>query len=161
MALPATAALWFLMVCAPLCIYTVWTDLAHMKIRNSVVIALLVTYAALGLILLPFETWAWGWMNLVCVFLVGLLANTIGGFSAGDVKFASAAAPFVAWPDISTVLMLLAFMILGTFALHRVLRAIPAIRNLAPEWESWTRRDFPLGVALAPTLMVYLWLAST
>jgi prepilin peptidase CpaA len=40
---------------------------------------------------------------------------------------------------------------------HRALGAVPAIRRATPEWVSWDRgKLFPMGVALAGALVVYL-----
>ena len=45
---------------------------------------------------------------------------------------------------------------LGAFASHRIMRAIPAFRRATPDWASWTHADFPMGLALAGTLIFYL-----
>ncbi len=66
-------------------------------------------------------------------------------------------APFVAREDIGAFAILLSIILLAAFAVHRAARAIPRLRDLAPDWESWERSThFPLGLALGPSLMVYL-----
>ena len=160
MSLDASAALWFLVPCVPVCLFTIWTDLAFMKIRNAAVLALIVLYAVIGLVMLPFVDWSWGWLNLVVVLAVGFIANSFLGLGAGDAKFAAAMAPFVALADVTKVFYLLAaFTIVGLIT-HRTARRIPAVVRAVPHWESWERKDFPLGIALAPTLIAYLALAA-
>jgi prepilin peptidase CpaA len=82
----------------------------------------------------------------------------IAHFGAGDAKFAAAAAPFFARApgDITVIVMLLSAFLLGAFATHRIARTIPALRTMAPDWVSWTRKDFPMGLALVGTLWSYL-----
>ena len=160
LSLDSGAALWFLILCAPICIYTVWTDLAFMKIRNTAVLALVAIYAFVGVLMLPFADWAWGWLHLVVVLAVGFIANSFLGFGAGDAKFAAAMAPFVTVPDIANVLYLLAAFTIVGLIVHRLARRIPAVVRATPDWESCKRREFPLGIALAPTLICYLALAA-
>ena len=60
------------------------------------------------------------------------------------------------WPVLlQLVLLLIATTTLITFALHRIARAIPAVRRATPDWESWKRADFPFGLVLATTLWGY------
>jgi prepilin peptidase CpaA len=33
---------------------------------------------------------------------------------------------------------------------------VPPLRRALPDWESWNRKDFPMGLALAGTLIFYL-----
>jgi len=160
MSLQSGTALWFLILTAPVCLYTVWTDLAFMKIRNTAVLALVVIYAVVGLMTLPLVDWGWGWVSLIVVLALGFIANSLIGFGAGDAKFAAAMAPFVAYPDIRNVLYLLAAFTVFGLITHRIARRIPAVVNATPHWESWGRKDFPLGIALAPTLIAYLALAA-
>ena len=54
------------------------------------------------------------------------------------------------------VLPLFAAFLLGAFAAHRILRAIPAVRALTPDWVSWKRKDFPMGLALVGTFVTYM-----
>ena len=50
---PATAALWFLIFAAPICLWVAWSDLRSMKIPNKAVIALVCVYLAVGIAVLP------------------------------------------------------------------------------------------------------------
>jgi prepilin peptidase CpaA len=86
-----------------------------------------------------------------------MVLNAIGAMGAGDSKFIASAAPFVAMQDAWAVLFLLATSFIAAFAVHRLFRAIPAIRNLVPDWQSWTeKRRFPMGFPLGVTLILYL-----
>lgn len=161
MAQAADAAFWLMLGALPIAAWVIWTDLATMKIPNKAVLALVAVYAVVGLLTLPLTTWAWSWLHLVVVLVIGFVLSLTGGFGAGDAKFAAAMAPFVALGDVSTVLLLLSAMAILTFIAHRIARRIPAVRAAAPGWASWERRDFPLGIALAPTLILYLALAAT
>ncbi|MDF2140689.1 prepilin peptidase [Paenirhodobacter sp. CAU 1674] len=152
------AALVFLALVTPICIWVVYTDLKYMKIRNSAVLALLAVFALAGPLLLPLDVWAWRWSHFAVVLAVGFVLNMIAHFGAGDAKFAAAAAPFFACEpgDITVIVMLLSAFLLGAFATHRIARTIPALRTMAPDWVSWTRKDFPMGLALVGTLWTYL-----
>lgn len=157
----ATAALWFLPFVVPIAVWVAWSDLARMKIPNVAVLALAGVFAAVGLIVVAtglwsFETWAWRWTHLVVVLVIGFLANMVGGFGAGDAKFAAAMAPFVALPDALPFLYLLAAVVILSFILHRTARASAWVRARTPDWESWTRKDFPMGLCLASALVIYL-----
>jgi prepilin peptidase CpaA len=55
-------------------------------------------------------------------------------------------------------MFLLGATIIAAFFIHRVAKAT-AIRQMVPDWESWTRREFPMGMALAPSLVFYLLIA--
>jgi len=95
------------------------------------------------------------------VLVVGFLLSTCRLIGAGDAKFAAAMAPYLARGDLIFVMFLFASVLMGAFVTHRLARGIPAARRAAPDWESWTRRkDFPMGLALAGTLVFYLLLAA-
>lgn len=152
------SALVFLVLITPICVWVVFTDLKYMKIRNSAVVALLAVFALAGPILLPPDVYAWRWSHFAVVLVIGFVLNLIAHFGAGDAKFAAAAAPFFATSPghIQLMVLLLSAFLLGAFAAHRVLRRIPAVRAMAPDWVSWTRADFPMGLALVGTLWTYL-----
>jgi len=65
-----------------------------MKIPNVAVVALIASYAVLGLIALPFEQYLWHWTHFVVILILGFIGNAFGLFGAGDAKFAAAAAPW-------------------------------------------------------------------
>lgn len=151
---PATA-LWFLPFLIPIAIWVSFSDMKFMKIPNMAVLALTLVFAVIGLLALPTEIWAWRWVQLVVVLVIGFVASSAGFVGAGDAKFAAAMAPFFPAADFRFVLALFASAILGAFASHRALRAIGPVRAAAPDWASWTNRDFPMGLALSGTLVFY------
>lgn len=142
----------------PICAWVAWSDLKTMKIPNKAVLALLAVYFFVGLAVIPLEPWLYRWGNLVGVLAIGFILNAIANVGAGDAKFAAAAAPFVAQriDHLQLVLILFAAFLLGAFAAHRILRSIPAVTAMAPDWVSWKRKDFPMGLALVGTLLTYL-----
>lgn len=161
MAISATAALWFLPFVLPLCFYVAYTDLAHMKITNQTVLAIGAVYVILGPFVLPsLETYLWGCAHFGVVVVAGIVLNAAGAFGAGDAKFLAFAAPYVALPDLRIVMIILAAVLLASVATHRLVRISP-LRNLAPGWESWEKgKRFPMGLALGPSLALYLCLGA-
>lgn len=151
-----SSALWFLPVCLPIAIWVAWSDMKFMKIPNKAVIAMAVAYAVVGLLAFPLQAWLWGWAVLGIVLLAGFVANAAGLVGAGDAKFAAAMAPVFSTGDLQLILALFAACLLGAFATHRLARLIPPVRRATADWESWTRQDFPMGLALAGTLIFYL-----
>lgn len=147
-----------LVLILPVCAWVVWSDLKTMKIPNKAVVAVMVIYFFAGLLVLPLDTWLWRWLSFAVVLALGFLLNMIANVGAGDAKFAAAAAPFIAQraDHIILVLILFAAFLLGAFFSHRLLRAIPAVTRLTPDWVSWKRKDFPMGLALVGTLVTYL-----
>ncbi len=158
--IPAHAAMWFLPFVAPIGLWVAWNDMARMKIPNKAVMALFAVYALVGPIALPFETYAWQWLHLVVVLAIGFALSSMGAMGAGDAKFAAVMAPFVALGDVSTFCYIYVGTALAALVVHRTLRAIPAVRAATPEWQSWTRRDFPMGLALGWMLTAYLLLGA-
>jgi len=156
MALSETAAIWFLPFVAPIALWVAWSDLKWMKIHNYAVIALVAVYIIIGPLALPLQDWAWGWAGLALVLVVGFVLSSVGLLGAGDAKFAAAMAPFIALADLGSFMLLLSAVIVVSFLAHRLARSSTAIVGLAPDWESWQRREFPLGLALGPALLLYL-----
>lgn len=153
---PPQAYLALLVFTLPVCAWVCWSDLKTMKIPNTAVMAMAGIFLVIGLLVFPFEPWAWRWLNLVVVLAIGFLLNAIANVGAGDAKFAAAAAPFISVSHLQLVLPLFAAFLLGAFAAHRILRAIPAVRALTPDWVSWKRKDFPMGLALVGTFVTYM-----
>lgn len=149
-------ALSFLPFVLPIAIWVSWSDMKFMKIPNKAVMALAAVWLIVGVIVMPFEAWAWSWALLAIVLVIGFLGNMIGLLGAGDAKFAAAMAPFFVLADYRFVLALFAACLLGAFVTHRIARRIPALQHLTTTWVSWTRRDFPMGFALSGTLVFYL-----
>jgi prepilin peptidase CpaA len=140
----------------PVAAWVCWSDLKYMKIPNTAVMAVAAIWLVVGFLVVPFEPWAWRWVNLLVVLAIGFVLNAVAHVGAGDAKFAAAAAPFFRVGDAAWVLPLFAAFLLGAFAAHRLLRAIPAVRRAAPDWISWKRADFPMGLALVGTFVAYL-----
>ncbi|MEZ5686512.1 MAG: prepilin peptidase [Paracoccaceae bacterium] len=155
---PPQSALAFLLLLSPICAWVAYTDLKFMKIRNRAVLATLVIFAIAGPFLLPLEVYAWRWSHALMLLAVGFVLNQIAHFGAGDAKFMAAAAPFFSstGAHVQLAIVLLCAFLLGAFAAHRIARRIPAVVALAPDWVSWKRKDFPLGLALVGTLWTYL-----
>ena len=150
----ATAA-WFLPFVVPITVWVSWSDMATMKIPNKAVLALLLVFAVVGLVALPFTEYLWRWLHFAVILAVGFVISSAGLMGAGDAKYAAAMAPFVARADAVPFMYLLAATILGALILHRLARA-SAVRDHFADWESWTHHAFPMGFALAPALMFYL-----
>lgn len=155
MELDWTTAAWFLPFVIPITLWVSWSDLATMKIPNKAVLTLLVVYAVIGLIALPFTDYLLRWSHFAVVLAIGFVLSSFGMVGAGDAKYAAAMAPFIALPDAYPFLFLLGGTIIAAFVIHRVARS-STIRERFADWESWTRREFPMGFALAPALMFYL-----
>ncbi len=156
MDIDASTAAWFIPFAVPIGVWVAWNDMAFMKIPNKAVVALFAVFAVVGLLALPFETYLWRYVQCAAVLAAGFLLNIIRAVGAGDAKFAAAMAPLVDPGDARVVLVLFAAVLLAAFATHRGARALPAMRSAFPAWESWSRRDFPMGLALGGTLIFYL-----
>lgn len=157
--LSAHAALLFLIPSLVIGIWVAWNDMKFMKIPNLAVIALILVFVVLGPLVLPLPVYLWQLSHLPLVLVVGFVLNLAGMIGAGDAKFAAAMAPFFAVADLRLVLVLAAAILLGAFAAHRLLGMIPAFRRAAADWQSWQRKDFPMGLALSGVLIFYLILA--
>lgn len=160
MALTQVTALWFLPFVLPICIWVAWNDMKFMKIPNKAVMALFAVFVVVGPIALPFEEYLWRMPHLVVILAIGFVANMAGLLGAGDAKFAAAMAPFIALGDAVIYMYIFAASLLAAFAVHRIFRAIPAVRRATPEWASWTSRKFPMGLALGGSLALYLLLGA-
>ncbi|MGI9389927.1 MAG: A24 family peptidase [Boseongicola sp.] len=153
-----TTAAWFLPFVLPIAIWVAWSDMATMKIPNKAVIAMLAVFVIIGLIALPFTEYLWRYLHFAVVLVICFVLNMVRALGAGDAKFAAAMAPFIARPDWLAFMYLLGATLIAAFIVHRLARA-SSLRSLVPDWESWTRREFPMGLALAPSLVLYLLIA--
>ncbi|MGV8987466.1 MAG: prepilin peptidase [Cypionkella sp.] len=157
--LPLIPSLAFLPFTLFVGLWVAWSDMRFMKIPNKAVLTLVAIYVVVGVLVLPLTFWAFG-LGFGVVALVALfVANAAGLIGAGDAKFAAAMAPFFVLADYRLVVGLLAGCLLGAFAAHRLMRMIPAMRRATPEWQSWTHKKFPMGLALAGMLNFYLIIA--
>jgi prepilin peptidase CpaA len=152
----AAAALWLLPPVVPVAIWVAWSDMKFMKIPNKAVLALVVVFAVAGLVAFAPADWAWRWTHLAVVLAIGFVMTAAGLVGAGDAKFAAAMAPFIALQDVPFFMALFASALLGAFAAHRAMRAVPAVRGATADWASWTHAKFPMGLALAGSLILYL-----
>ena len=141
-------------------LYVSWSDLRAMRIPNGSVILLAMVFVVIGPLVLPLEVYGFRLIHLVVMLVCGIILTALRVMGAGDAKFIAAAAPFVALADLRLVFMILAATMLGAFVTHRVVKRT-ALRQLAPDWESWDRgRDFPMGTALTTALTLYVALAA-
>lgn len=148
-------ALWFLPAITAIGIWVAWSDMKFMRIPNKAVIAMLLAYLVFGPIALPFQTWLWGWALAATVMAVGIVGMIRGCMGGGDAKYAAGMAPFLIGADWRVLLALFAACLLGAFAAHRLMRLVPAFRRATGDWESWQSNDFPMGLALAGTIIFY------
>jgi prepilin peptidase CpaA len=157
LALTFTEALWFLPFVLPICIWVALSDLRAMRIPNVAVLALTGVFLAVGLIVLPFEAYLWRLAALVIVLIAGFIITSLGLVGAGDAKFAAAMAPFIAPGDALFFLMLFSLVLIGSWVTHRTAGRVPALRRATADWASWDQgKLFPMGVALAGALAIYL-----
>lgn len=153
------------LICLPfvtlICLWVARSDMKFMKIPNKAVLALMIVYvaAAAGWIvigLMPWQDVLWGAALGVIVLVIGFIVTALGMVGAGDSKFAAAMAPFFVGAQLTFVLALFAACLLGAFFIHRAIKWTPALRGSLGDWESWERNDFPMGLALTGTMIVYL-----
>ena len=156
MAIDALTALLFLPFAIPIGIWVAWNDMKFMKIPNKAVYALFGVFVVVGLVALPFADYLWRWPQAFVVLVIGFILNQVRAMGAGDAKFLAAMAPFIDPGDALNLYIILAAVLLGAFVTHRIGRATPAIRRMTPDWESWTRAKFPMGLALGSGLIFYL-----
>jgi prepilin peptidase CpaA len=159
--LSAEVAKVFLPFVLPVCAWVAFSDLKYMKIRNTAVLTLVLIYAIVGVIVMPMEAYLAGWLNGIVLLVVGFLASSLGMVGAGDAKVFSAIVLYVPRADTMRFTILLAACLLGGFIAHRIIRASPIAKKLAPDWESWHRvKEYPAGLSLGFVLVAYLTLAA-
>ncbi|MGH1368678.1 MAG: A24 family peptidase [Maritimibacter sp.] len=154
-------ALWYLPFTVPLAIWVAYSDMSRMKIPNRAVMATFLVFVVMGFLVLPFQEYLWRYTHMLVALAVGFVLNLARLMGAGDAKFIAAFAPFIALRDLGNFAYIFAAVLIIGFVMHRSARRIPAIRGLAPQWESWDRKDFPMGLCLAGALIVYQVLTLT
>jgi len=158
MAIDWTTAAWFLPFILPITVWVSWSDMSSMKIPNKAVLALLAVFVVVGLFALPFQEYLWRYAHFAVVIVVTFVLSSLGTMGAGDAKYMAAMAPFIDRADFMAFMLLLCATVLASFILHRTAKASFGPK-MFPNWESWTRREFPMGFALAPALMFYMIIA--
>jgi prepilin peptidase CpaA len=157
LSLTVTEALWFLPLVLPICIWVALSDLRAMRIPNVAVLALTGVFLTVGLIVLPLDAYLWRLVALGIVLVAGFIIASLGLVGAGDAKFAAAMAPFIAPGDALFFLMLFSLVLIGSWLTHRTAARVPALRRATSDWASWDQgKLFPMGVALAGALAIYL-----
>lgn len=163
LSLTVTEALWFLPLVLPICVWVALSDLREMRIPNTSVLALTGVFLVIGLVLVfglgvwTIETYLWRLAALGIVLVIGFVITSLGLVGAGDAKFAAAMAPFVAPGDGVFFLLLFALVLIASWLMHRIAGRVPAVRRATADWTSWDKgKLFPMGVALAGALAIYL-----
>lgn len=156
-----SAAGLLLLPALPAALWAAWSDLARMTIPNRAVLALLAGFALIApIVLVPGEIGARTLQG--AVVLAGAVALWAAGLlGAGDAKFGAVMALYVAPADGAAFALLLSAAMLAAFVLHRGARRVRPLRAVTPGWESWGRREFPMGAALGPALVGYLALSAS
>ena len=154
-------ALLFLPFALPVCAWVAWSDLTRMKIPNRAVLALFLIFLLIGPLVLPLDAYALRWVHLALVLAIGFGLTVAGLIGAGDAKFLAAMAPFIDARDVTLALSLTAAALVFSVAAHRAARSSTRVRAHVPHWESWERREFPMGVPLASALALYLVLLAS
>ncbi|ABD53906.1 prepilin peptidase [Jannaschia sp. CCS1] len=155
--LTSLEALWFLPFAIPICIWVALSDLRQMRIPNVAVLALTGGFLITGLFALPMDAYLWRLAALGIVLLAGFVITSLGLVGAGDSKFAAAMAPFIAPGDYLFFLALFSLVLIGSWITHRSAGRVPAVRRATAHWSSWEQgKLFPMGVALAGALVIYL-----
>lgn len=162
LSLTFTQALWFLPLALPICIWVAYSDLKEMRIPNVAVLALTGVFLVAGLIVLPLDAYGLRLLQLVVVLVAGFIITSLGLVGAGDAKFAAAMAPFIAPGDYLFFLMLFSIVLIASWITHRGAGRVAAVRRVTEGWTSWDQgKLFPMGIALAGALVVYLALGLT
>ncbi|PRY95629.1 prepilin peptidase CpaA [Hasllibacter halocynthiae] len=151
--------IWLLIAAVPFCMAAVWTDLTRMKIRNWTVLGLVAAFLVAGTLVLPPATVASQIAQAAVVLCVTFVLTMLRGMGAGDAKFLAATALYVPLAGVPLYAVVLCATVIAGFVLHRGARAIPALRGVG--WESWSRQDFPMGLCLGSSLVIFLALAAT
>ncbi|QXT39315.1 prepilin peptidase [Gymnodinialimonas ceratoperidinii] len=155
--LTAQEAMWFLPLALPICVWVAFSDLRQMRIPNVAVLALTAVFLVVGLIVLPMDAYLWRLATLGIVLVAGFLITSLGLVGAGDSKFAAAMAPFIAPGDYLFFLALFSLVLIGSWITHRSAGRVAAVRRATSHWTSWEQgKLFPMGVALAGALVIYL-----
>ena len=152
----ASTGWWFLPVVTPIAIWAAWSDLARMKIPNLAVLALLAVTIPVGFLALPATDWLFRLINAPVILAICFVFFAAGAMGAGDAKYAAAAAPLFDRQDLPLIIILTTATLLAGFTLHRLVLYTPALRKRMPDWHSWERKDFPMGLVISGIILFYL-----
>ncbi len=156
MGMTAASAVWFLPAVTPIAIYIAWNDMRSMKITNASVLALVVAYAIIGPFAFGLELYAWQWLHLPVTLVVCMALWALRVMGGGDAKIIAAMSPIFMVGDFLLIMQLFAASLLAALAVHSLFR-FTALKNIVPDWKSWTAgRYFPKGLPLSMTLVFYL-----
>lgn len=148
----------FFAAALPLALAAGFSDLRTMTIPNWISMALVALFVLVGAIFLPWDILAWRLAAGLLVLVLLFFANSAGIMGGGDAKLLAASAPYVAYADVAPALLILSVCMIATLILHRIARSLDFVRNLAPEWKSWSAgRHFPMGISIASALIIYLY----
>ncbi len=148
---------WFLLTAAPFCIWAAFSDLKTMTIPNRLSIWMVAAFLLPALFTLAPVTILWHLVAAALVLVVGFVLNAMRMMGGGDAKFGAAMAPYVFLDSIDEFSLTLGLFLFAALLSHRIARRTPALKNLAPDWVSWTAgRNFPMGYAMAGALIWYL-----
>jgi prepilin peptidase CpaA len=157
----APDTVWFFAIALPFCLIAAGSDLRTMTIANWIPVGLFLGFLVVGVMLLPIESIGWRVLAAFAVLAIGFCLNITGFLGGGDAKFAAAMTPFVSLTNLPSFLLIYTIWSIGALVLHRLMKRIPAIVAITPDWESWKHdQHFPLGVALGGTLVTYLGLQA-
>ena len=158
LALTATQAWFFLPLALPICLWAVYTDVKEFKISNYAVLALIAAFLVMGPFALGFSEFLWRLPHFVVVLVIGFGLYALTNLGAGDAKIAAAMAPYVALQDVTAFFMIWIFAMIGMLIL--VSRRAVQVAS-ADGMRAARKMKVPFGIALAPTLVIYLVLGIT
>lgn len=146
----------FFFITLPFSLWAAWTDLSSMRITNRMNILLFCTFLVSGLIFLPLTELGIRVGVAFAALAIGFVLNATGRLGGGDGKYIAAFIGFIDPREISLFFFILAVCLLTAVAVHRGLRRIRPVRDLAPGWKSWSNKKFPVGLGLSGALSLYL-----
>ena len=156
---PAQAAFWYLIVMVPIWLYVAWDDVAHLKIRNKVVILIAAIFVITGPFLMPLADYAWQVGQGIAVLLVVFLLYGLRLMGGGDAKFIAAASLYMHRSDVGLIFLIFGITFMVGWAVHRIMKGTIGPK-LFPDWASWTSgKRFPMGLPMGGWVCIYLYLS--
>ncbi len=156
--LTATQAWFFLPLALPICLWAIYTDVREFRISNYAVLALIAAFLVIGPFALGFGDYLWRFSHFAIVLVIGFGLWALTNLGAGDAKIAAAIALYVAPQDVMVVLMIWLFAMIAMMLLYSR-RAVQVAQ--ADGLNAARKMAVPFGIALAPTLVIYLILGIT